>query len=175
MKNSTPGRCYFNTPWSRISSNCKWGDNQKCRRNQHENRPNKDCNSKMWLVAKSQLIQNLCGHWHGNTRGIMSMRDYREILSVTTTHLEASHHQMTVVANLWELLLTEHQIHHLLSWIALMSCCHDCCNSSTTLPCTPISKLWYGCSHTLCEGPVARTVIWVNENTKSHELWSTCQ
>ncbi len=95
MKNSTPGRCYFYTPWSWISSNCKWGDNQKCRRNQHENRPRKDCNSKMWLVAKSQLIQNLCGHWHGNTRGIMPMRDYREILSVTTMHLEATHHQMT--------------------------------------------------------------------------------
>jgi hypothetical protein len=118
----------------RISSNCKWGDNQKCRRNQHENRPKQDCISKMWLVAKSQLIQNLCGHWHGNTRGIMSMRDYREILSVTTMHLVATHHQMSVVANLWELLLTEHQIHHLLSWIALTSCCHDYCNSSTTLP-----------------------------------------
>jgi hypothetical protein len=37
-------------------------------------------------------------------------------------------------------------------------------------PCTPISKLQYFCSHTLCEGPVTGTVIGVNENMKSHEL-----
>jgi hypothetical protein len=41
--------------------------------------------------ADPELVWSLAWQY----QRIMSMRDYREILSVTTMHLEATHHQMT--------------------------------------------------------------------------------